>query len=443
MHGMSKPTDSAQPTQPDRGPSAEHRPRPKVATPNRRQIEMQVVDLERLIPHDHPVRIVWAYAEGLDLQVLYDAIKSVEGGPSGHSTDPRILVSLWLFATIEGVGAARELDRLCKRDNLYRWICGGVTTNYHTLSDFRVGHRGLLDRLLTEGVAGLMHEGLVELNRVAQDGMRVRANAGAASFRREPTLDECVRDAKEQVANLKKEIDTDPKGASQQVQAARERAAADRLARVQKALETAKKIKETKPEAEKDKVRASTTDAEARVMKMADGGFRPAFNVQFGTDTGSQIIAGVDVIDSGSDQGQAVPMVEQLQERYEQVPEELLVDGGYNNHDDIATLASKGVKVYAPVQKPRDNTRDRYAPLKSDGPSVAAWRERMGTDKAKEIYKERASTAECVNALARNRGLRQFLVRGLEKVRAVTLWYALAHNLMRAWHLRQARLQAA
>jgi transposase len=404
---------------------------------------MQVVDLERLIPQDHPVRIVWAYAEGLDLQVLYDGIKSVEGGPSGHVIDPRILISLWLFATIEGVGSARELDRLCKRDNLYRWICGGVTTNYHTLSDFRVGHRELLDRLLTEGVAGLMHEGLVDLNRVAQDGMRVRASAGQASFRREPTLAQCVRDAKEQVENLKREIDADPKGASEQVQAARERAAADRLARVQRALETAKKIKETKPAAKKDQVRVSTTDPEALRMKMADGGFRPAFNVQFGTDTGSQIIAGVDVINTGSDQGQAGPMVQQLQERYERIPEELLVDGGFSNHNDIETLTGKGVTVYMPTHKPKDKTRDPSAPMKKDTPAVSAWRERMGTPAAKELYKERASTAECVNAIARNRGLRQFLVRGLEKVRAVALWYALAHNLMRGWHLRQMRLQAA
>jgi transposase len=419
-------------------PPQENRPRPKIAVPNRRQIEMQVVDLERLIPDDHPVRIVWAYVEGLDLSPLYANIKSVEGGPSGHVTDPRVLMALWLFATVEGVGSARELDRLCKRDNLYRWILGGLTTNYHTLSDFRVGHRELLDSLLTQGVAGLMHEGLVDLNRVAQDGMRVRASAGAASFRREPTLEQCVRDAEEQVANLKKEIDTDPKGASDQVHAARERAATDRLARVRKALETAKKIKETKQDADTDKVRASTTDPDARVMKMADGGFRPAFNVQFGTEVGAQIIVGVDVIHTGSDQGQAVPLVRQMQERYEQVPEQYLVDGGFASHDDIDTLESAGIEVYAPVQKPKGSSRDPYAPRASDWPGVARWRKRMGTEQAKEIYKDRAATAECVNAIARNRGLRQFLVRGLEKVRAVALWYALAHNLMRAWHLRQA-----
>lgn len=425
------------------GAPAEGRPRPKLSTPNRRQLEMQCIDLERLIPLDHPVRIVWAYVEGLVLSALYDAIKSVEGGPGASAVDPKIHMALWLFATIEGVGSARELARLCQRDNLYRWICGGVSTNYHSLSDFRVNHPELLDSLLVDGVASLMHEGLVDLNRLAHDGMRVRASAGAASFRREPTLEQCVSDAQEQVDKLKKEIDGDPSAANRQVNAARERGAQDRLDRVTKALETAKKLKEAKKPSEKDKVRVSTTDDDARVMKMADGGYRPAFNVQFSTDTASQIIAGVDVINSGSDQGQAAPMVEQITENYGIVPEEYLVDGGFNKLEDIEKLETDGVKVHSPVRQPNDPTRDPYLPLPSDPPGVANWRKRMGTDEAKEIYKERASTAECVNALARNRGLRQFLVRGLEKVQAVTLWYALAHNLMRAWHLRQNRLLAA
>ena len=433
---MSKPNTPPHASDPNR-------PRPKVAVPNRRQLEMQVVDLESLIPDDHPVRIVWAYVEGVDLSPLYAAIKSVEGGSGGHVIDPRIHMALWLFATLEGVGSARELGRLTERDNLYRWICGGVTTNYHSLSDFRVKHAALLDKLLTDGVAGLMHEGLVDLNRVAQDGMRVRASAGAASFRRAPTLQQCVRDAEAQVANLKAELDKAGNVVSEQVQAGRERGAAERLKRVKQALETAKKIRESKSKAKGDDVRVSTTDPEARVMKMADGGFRPAYNTQFGTDTATQIIVGVDLTDCGSDQGEAVPMVTQLEKRYGQVPNELLVDGGFANHEDVAALEEKGIKVYAPVRQPNDKTQDPYAPHKGDSKGVAAWRKRMATAEAKEIYKQRAATAECVNALARNRGLRQFPVRGVVKAFAVSLWYALAHNLMRAWGLRQARLQVA
>jgi len=208
-------------------------------------------------------------------------------------------------------------------------------------------------------------------------------------------------------------------------------ATAERIAR---ALAEIPQVKARKKADEKDKARASTTDPEARVMKMADGGFRPAHNVQFATDTGSQVITGVEVVNRGGDQGQMAPMVEQHQQRYGQAPQQMLVDGGFAKKEDIEEVSRPevGTTVYAPVQKPKKEGQDPHAARPDDSEAVAAWRVRMGTESAKEIYKERASTAECVNAIARNRGLRQFLVRGLPKVRAVALWFALAHNLMRA-----------
>lgn len=180
-------------------------------------------------------------------------------------------------------------------------------------------------------------------------------------------------------------------------------------------------------------------------MKMADGGFRPAYNVQFSTDTHSQIIVGVEVTTSGSDQGEMAPMVEQVQERFEQRPKEMLADGGFAAHGDIEAVSApdKGCVVYAPVPKPKKAGVDRHAPHAGDSPAVAAWRARMATEAAKAIYKERAATAECVNAQARNRGLRQLTVRGRLKAKAVALWYAVAHNLMRAVSLRAARLARA
>ena len=173
-------------------------------------------------------------------------------------------------------------------------------------------------------------------------------------------------------------------------------------------------------------------------MKMGDGGFRPSHNVQLATDTGSQVITGVDAVNVGSDGGQMPPMVQQHQDRYGKTPDETLTDGGFAQVEDIEKVSSPevGTTVYAPVQKPRKEGRDPHQPLPGDSATIAAWRQRMGTPAAKEIYKERASTAECVNAISRNRGLRQFLVRGLQKVRTVVLWFALAHNLMRAVTLR-------
>ena len=425
------------------------KPKPRLVLPNRRQIELRSVDLEGVLPQDHRARIVWAYVEGMDLTPVYDKMVAVEGVGGHPSTDPRVLMALWLFATLEGVGAGRAIDRLCTRDDAYRWICGGVPMNYHTICDFRVEQEDLLDGLLTDGVAALMAEGLVTLERIAQDGVRVRASAGAASFRRVPTLEECLVQAKEQVEALRKELDSDPAASSKRVQAARERAARERQERVEAALEQAKKLREIKPEKEKDKARASTTDPEARVMKMGDGGFRPAFNGQFATDTVTQVIVGVDVNNCGSDLGQMEPMAKQVEERYGERAAEHLIDGGYTKHDDIDKAAAAGTTVYAPVpkaRKPKDEgkeERDPHVPLPTDSKAVADWRGRMATPEAKEIYKERAATAECVNALARNRGLRQFLVRGLAKVRAVMLWMALAHNLMRAVNLRAAAAAAA
>jgi len=195
----------------------------------------------------------------------------------------------------------------------------------------------------------------------------------------------------------------------------------------------------------KAKARASTTDPSATVMKMADGGFRPAYNVQLCTDTASQVNVGVEVSTAGHDQGEMLPMLEQLRARYGQVPQEILVDGGYVKKDDFdrAVQPDLGCVVYAPVAKPRSTTTDPFAPKAGDSDAVIAWRQRMATPEAKKIYTERAATAECVHVLARNRGLRLLPVRGRLKVRAVALLYALVHNVMRTAALRAAAMQPA
>ena len=350
-----------------------------------------------------------------------------------------------MYATLEGVGSARQLNELCTTHIAYQWICGDVTMNHHGLADFRTDHGEFLDRLLTESVATLMHEGLVTLQRVAQDGMRVRASAGAASFRREKTLRECLAEAEEQVRTLRQEIEDDPAAANKRQRAARERVTRERKERVQKALDQLDEVRAKKKPKKRDKARVSTTDPDARVMKMADGGFRPAYNVQFATDTQSQVIVGVEVTNSGGDQGQMSPMVEQIDERHGDPPKEMLVDGGYTKKEDIDKVSAPQGKttVYAPVMKSKSPDRDAHTPRADDSAAVAEWRERMATEEAKEIYKERASTAECVNAIARNRGFWQFRVRGSPKARVIALWYALVHNIMRTETLRAAQAAPA
>jgi hypothetical protein len=299
-------------------------------------------------------------------------------------------------------------------------------------------HVTALDEMLTSSVAVLLAENLVTLERVAQDGMKVRADARAASFRRQPGLEEARQQAEAPVAALQQELAADATAGQRRLRAAQQRAAADRAARVQRALEQLPLVAASKSAQDRDQARVSTTDPDARVMKMGDGGYRPAFNVQLATDTQTHIITGVDVTNSGGDQGQLAPMVAQHEARHQKKPKEMLVDGGYAKKEDIDQLGQAGTTVYAPVQVSKTAARAPHTPRPDDPPAVAAWRQRMATAEAKAIDKERASTAECVNAHARNRGLYQFRVRGLAKVKAVVLLYVLAHNLMRAAALRAA-----
>lgn len=428
---------------------------PRLLQPNRSQIELRASDLESLLAQDHRARLVWGYVMHQDLSRLIQSIKA-RGSTAGRAAiDPHILFALWLYATLQGVGSGRELARLSQEHDAYRWICGGVSVNYHALNDFRSGNEALMDELLSDNVAALAAAGAISLVRVAQDGMRVRADAGAASFRRQASLDEHLKEASELVQTLKTQAQTDPGLAKRQAQAAQLRAAQEREERIRAALKQLTEVAAAKKRnGSKAQARASTTDADARIMKMGDGGFRPAFNVQFATTCDEQVIVGMDVINIGSDMAQLSPMVSQVEQRLGHSPDEWLVDGGFPAHAQIEAVAGK-TAVYAPVPEPKAKTHtkkdtqkderggevepdkqqdkqpDKHQPKAGDSEAVAQWRVRMGSEQAKEIYKQRAATAECVNAQARNRGLLRMPVRGLAKVRSVVGLFVLAHNLMR------------
>ena len=415
---------------------------PRVVSPNRSQLLLQPTDLDRIIPDEHPARSVWAFVERLDLTAFYDEIQARGSEPGRPATDPKVLLSLWVFANSEGVGSARLLERLCERDAPYRWIRGGVPVNYHTLSDFRVKHGKKLDGLLTQTLAALMKHGAVKLRRVAHDGMKIRASAGAASFRRRQSLERCFEEAKEQVRKLKRELAEDGSASSRREKAARERAAQERQASIEAALAELPKIEERREEqakkqgskrAKPKEVRASTTDPDSRVMKMPDGGFRPAYNAQFATDADAGCIVGVDVTNIGTDQPHVEPMLDDIERRTgKKVPEQYLVDGGFVSGENIEVVTERGGIIYAPVPEPRQNGVDRHAPRSDDSPAVGAWRVRMGTEEAKRIYGQRATVAERTNAdLRGHRRLDRLNVRGLVKVKAVVLLAALTFNALR------------
>jgi transposase len=421
------------------------KPKPKHLTrrllhPDRMQAVLRSECLDDLIAAPHQVRTVWSFVEKMDAQGLLSLIHSVEGGPGRSAHDPRVLLSLWLFATLQGVGSARELSRLCGEHDAYRWLCGGLKPNYHTLSDFR-NQAAQLDDLLTQLVGALMAQGAVTLKRVAADGVRVRANAGRNSFGGQDRLEKCLTQAREQVEALKTQTASERHKTSKRKQAAKERAAREREQRAQAAVDALKQLQQKKREEKRkteeqiqQQTQASTTDAEARIMKMADGGYRPAFNVQFATDADTQIVTGVDVSNQGTDHGLLTPMLDQHKRRYSRVCNEVLVDGGYCEKSQISAAGQAGVTVYCPPRN--SDTRAAGTREKRDDDHLAAWRERMQTDEGKKAYKIRAQSIECVNAHVRNRGLIAFAVRGLIKTRAVALLHALAHNVMRAFTLQ-------
>src|SRR5580658_8274811 len=378
---------------------------PRVLSPQRGQVEWRQFDLEGLIAEDHVARVLWDAVETLELSEFYAGIAARESMPGRPMLDPKLLLGLWLLATRDGVGSARQLAQLCTQHHAYIWMCGGVQPNYHTLSDFRTAHGEKLERLMVQVLASLM----------------------------------------------RRELEKDPSASSDRQKRAQQRATEDRQRRLQEALSELPRVAEVHARNEHNRARraekagrklkaseprVSTTDPEARVMKMPDGGYRPAYNVQLATDVASRFIVGVDVTNEGADSAQLLPMLRKLEGQFGRLPNDYLVDGGFGTLRSIDGAEKLGVKVYAPVPPSRRPGADRYARKYADTDRTFRWRRRMSHANAKRVYRQRAATAETVNADLRNRTMSCFTVRGRAKVRAVALLAALTYNLLRAARLR-------
>lgn len=415
----------------------------RVNHPERHQREWREFCLDEMLAADHMARTVWAFVESLDLGPLYEQFKVTKHTAGRPGITPEVLVSLWLLGTLESISSARELNRRCTRDLAYMWICGGVSVNYHTLSDFRSQHAAFLESLLIDSVATLIDQELVSLETVAQDGMRVRANAGSSSFRRKATLEELQQQAAEHLERLKQENEDESvrQEADARKRAAQQRAARERKERIDEAIKQRDKLAERREKRKKgdgETTRCSTTDPDARRMKMANGGYDPAFNVQFATDGDARVIVGVDVTKDGTDGRQLAPMVDQLEANYGKCPDLILVDSAFATKEAVTYVETKETKVVGSIPRAgelKKKNKDPYSPQRGDSNEYKQFRNRMSEPSYQELYKLRPSIAEFPNAVCRNQGLRQFYVRGLEKVKAVTLWHALAFNFRRMLNL--------
>jgi len=421
---------------------------------DRRQPAFELVDLEALVPDDHRVRSIWSFVEALDLSMFYDRIKARGDAPGRPASDPRVLLALWLYATVEGIGSARALERLCAYHVIYRWICGGVGVNHSLLSAFRIDSGAFLDQLMTRTLAALIEEGLIDLDEVITDGTKVRASASLTSMRRKPRIEQIEADLTARIATLKQEIDSDPAAAERRCKNRQLAAATQRAKRVSAALgkfadrETqAARRAETHPGAAAksvpDEPRVSLSDPDARTMRMADGAVRPCYNVQVATASG--FIVAIKPTDRRNDRGLAPDVLTEVVRRCGAAPRRLLADLGAMTEQDIVGFADShpAMQVFAPpkacVANAKPASRVRYErKLAAQPQCLKDWRVRMASEAGKVVYKRRSNT-EHVHAGMKNCGFDRLPVRGMAKVRTLCLLHAVAHNMTRAIHRRRER----
>jgi len=430
----------------------------RIRQAERRQAGFELVDLESLVVDDHPVRAVWSFVEGLDLQSFYDRIKARGETPGRPATDPRILLALWLYATADGVGSARALARLCEHHTIYRWICGGVGVNHTLLSEFRLDSGEFLDRLLTSSLAALMKEGLITLDEVITDGTKVRAAASRSSMRRRQTLVQLEEKARIRVAELKQELEADSAAGERRLSKRRLSAAEDRARRIAAALA---KHPAATPKDEKDQnggddpplagggksgkkpkeERVSTTDPDAPLMRMADGAVRVAYNVQVASACG--FVVAIEPVQRRNDRGLAPAVVAQVEQRCGKLPARLLADTGAMTAADIATLAEThpSMEVFSPPPackaSSKPESKARYERNRAAEPQcLKEWRARMDSEEGQAVYKRRSNT-EHAHARLKNRGFERMVLRGLAKVRIACWLHAVTHNLM--WAISRRR----
>jgi transposase len=413
-----------------------------IVRPQRTQVSHVPSCLDDHVPTDHPVRAIWDVIAGLDLTTLEARVESNARQGGRPATDPHVLLALWVYAISQGEGRAAEIARRAQSDDVYRWLRGGVPAGERKLADFRARHGEVFDGLITQVLAVLLTEDLVDATRLAQDGTRVRASAGTGSFKRLPTLDAALAAAQAHLAAVLAAAD-DPAHRTV-AQAAAVRGATERAARIERAQVRVRELAAARgidadPADPKRAPRASITDPDATVMKMGDGGFRPAYNVQFATAAdASGVVLGVEVTTRGSDQGELAPMRAQVEARTGRHIVEHLADAGYAQHDEIEAAAAAGTRVTAPLPKKRAAPNGRRA--REQSAAVREWHAHMESDAGKASYRDRGRVAELTNARAKTEGVLDAIgVRGTKAVLTCALLAALTINVERLIHLRAVR----
>jgi len=331
-------------------PKEQQPPRVRRKEINRQQLLLRPVEVEKLVERDHPVRAIWELVGRLNLELFYAAIEAIEGVAGRPVWDPRLLISLWIYAYKDGVSSAREIARLCQYHPAYQWLTGLEVVNYHTLADFRIRHQEALDQLFIEVLGVLSHEGLITLERVMHDGTKVKASASDKSFHRKATLEDHLRLAREQVEQMG---DPQSEELSQRVAKARQRALREKQGRLEEALKVLQQMELSRSKEDKDKTRASSTDPEARVMLQAKGAYGPSYNAQISTDAKAKMIVGVGVTQAATDAAELESAVERIEANMGEKPKQMVVDAGLTNQATLEAMAEKQVDLIGALAERR------------------------------------------------------------------------------------------
>jgi len=323
--------------------------KPRLKGIDRQQMRLHPVEVERLVEPDHAVRAIWELIGQRDLAGFYAPIKAVAGVAGREAIDPRLLISLWVWALSEGVSSAREIERRCQYHPVYQWLTGLEVINYHTLSDFRTQHREALHQLFVEVLGVLDQAELVDLGPVMHDGTKVKANAADNGFHREGTLQQHLEVARQHVEQMEREAGQNEEVTPRQ-QAARQRAAREKQRRLAQVLAELQQIQAHSKDP--DKARASQTDPEARMMQQAQGATGPAYNVQISTHGQEKIIVGVGLSQCSSDAGELEPAVERVEANLKRPVEEMVVDAGFTNQATIEAMAERETPLIGSLPDP-------------------------------------------------------------------------------------------
>lgn len=494
----SKLTDAA----PEKA-AAKESPKPRFQPIDRAQVSWRMMDVERLIPDDHPARAIWEFVGTLDLSGYMEQFRAVEGRAGRPALHPRLLISLWIYAYSQGIGSARAIEHLCTNEPAFQWLTGTDVVNAHSLSDFRVAHGETLKGLFQQVLGLLRAEGLITLERVMQDGTKIRASAASDTFRTGEGIEKALQEVREQIEAVDQLSEEE---SSKRATKARERARRQRQERLESALDTYKKLQE-------HDARVSLTDPEARIMKQPNGGFAPSYNVQLNTDAANAMIVAVDVTQAGNDFEQLMPGIERVKENLGEPPQQVVADGGYVSRENIVQTQSEGVQFIGPqcgdsskgqgsyktrgvsvefhaskfvydeatnsFRCPRGeilkcerkdicnsqvlyryrttvatcqscadkgqccpgNRKTGRSIQRSEAlPEVVEFNRKMQTEEARMIYKQRAQVAETPNLWIKAKfGLRQFSVRGLRKANLEAIWVSLTYNVRQWIRLRWKR----